>query len=103
MIGPADTVFERRADECQKICKVAFAFNSKKLRKSSFSDSDTCSSTTVAPSSSSLSCWRGGSLADILSHEVIEGVQFFAFGSGEGQPPYDLIIHKLTEDLERGC
>ena len=142
-------------------CRVAFALNSKKLRKSSFSEPSSSSSASSASSSSSSSStalgigaetgtaatqsspsssshfsfsasnsigqnchkrcsgagdsssrvatkggeWRGGGLADILSDEVTEGVQFFVFeqpsSSNQQQPVYDVIIHKLTEDLEK--
>ena len=106
----------------KRICKVAFALNSKKLRKSSFSEPSSstpavcASESPQSPKRSGNSSsgndkggeWRGGGLADILSDEVTEGVQFFAFDASSAssssiqeQPVYDIIVHKLTEDLDK--
>lgn len=79
------------------ICRVGYALNEKKMRKSGKSmihESETCYS--------SRKDWHGGGLADILTDNVENGVLFqpFDFGSKD-QPFFHVIIHKLTEDIER--
>ena len=102
-----------------KICKVGYALNQKKLRKSkrqkADSPSQACSSSVK---------WQGGGLADIIfgfnnDGQPLEDVQFRQFTTdtkandnmyhdescskdGLGNDDcYDVIIHKLTEDLEK--
>ena len=93
---------------------VGYALNPKKLRKSdtssSSSSSSTLSSSTSSSSSSSSSSlllstvWKGGGLADILINKKDDddNVEFVPFNTEldiSVHPKYDVIIHKLTEDI----
>eukprot|EP01038_Epipyxis_sp_PR26KG_P005911 gene5911-8154_t len=109
---------------------VGYALNAKKLRKSSPSSSikkndqihsknqnllsgsdverkdnnkiikdEICAETEVM----TVKNWNGGGLADILLDYPQEGVQFLAWNHDvklEEQPLFDVIIHKLTEDID---
>ena len=73
---------------------VAYALNQKKMRKSGhISDGHISDGNTI---------WRGGGLADILHEGIEENVRFVPFDSDLylGKK-YDVIIHKLTEELDR--
>lgn len=70
--------------------------------------SSTSSSCDAAVSSVNVNnqVWRGGGLADILgdAKAIVEGVQFIQWDPEvppSQQPCFDVIIHKLTEDLEK--
>jgi hypothetical protein len=82
-------------------CVVGYALNAKKLRKSSkdATDPDSIAQPIIKP-------WRGGGLADILENNIdcadgVKFVQWDADVSAESQPIFDVIIHKLTEDVDR--
>jgi hypothetical protein len=53
------------------VCRVAYALNPKKMRKSTVAKTEFCDSKSKA--------WTGGGLSDILTDEVEDGVQFDAF------------------------
>lgn len=75
---------------------IGYALNSKKMR-SSVSEHGPCQGTT----------WHGGGLADILtgvyaSEEEEYGVRFEVWDPSipmDKQPKFDVIVHKLTEEL----
>jgi hypothetical protein len=77
------------------ICNVGYALNPKKLRKSEVANNGLKSE------------WAGGGLADILQiHHCETGNEcvFTAWDPQippEFQPEFHVIIHKLTEDIER--
>ena len=79
---------------------VGYALNPKKLRKS-----DTSSSSSSSSSSSLLlsTVWKGGGLADILiNNKDDDDIEFVPFNTEleiSAHPKYDVIIHKLTEDI----
>lgn len=93
-----------------EICLVGYALNPKKMRKSS---KELIHRQAVDGSSSSSQGkkteveWCGGGLADILENNadpVIDGVQFFPWDQDIPplqQPYFDILIHKLTEDIDR--
>lgn len=90
-----------------KICRVGYALNAKKLRRAA---SVATAGEQPAPqqqqSSRLGSPWRGGGLADILELEPSAGelVQFIPWDHEtplECQPEFHVIIHKLTEDIDR--
>lgn len=100
-----------------KSCVVGYALNAKKLRKSSHDFPTTSSGTTEPPNSNdsgkrvkSEHYWTGGGLADILeSNDTICGtpgsdavtfVQLDHETPLASQPHCDVIIHKLTEDID---
>lgn len=73
----------------RKICRVGYAFNEKKLGKSDLKRIN------------SLSEWEGGGLADIINaSDVDDGILFYPLDL-VSIIKYDVIIHKLTDDLER--
>lgn len=82
--------------------RVGYALNPKKLRKpikaEKFQQQEIVSSTTVRK-------WAGGGLADILAEPSLEdGLLFQAWDPEqlpENQPYFHLIIHKLTEDIDK--
>ena len=79
------------SQEEQRICRVGYALNQKKLGKSD--------------STTRLNSWKGGGLIDIINAsdikgEPIDGVLFYPFDL-ESDIKYDVIIHKLTDDIER--
>jgi hypothetical protein len=89
-----------------RVCKVGYALNPKKLRRSD--------STTNPKSKPVLTEWNGGGLADILevqpdlsSLETLIETDLVSFAPWEyerpldSQPDFDIIIHKLTEDIEK--
>lgn len=89
-----------------KICKVGYALNPKKLRRSD--------STTNPKSKPQFTEWNGGGLADILeiqpdlsSLDTLTEADLVSFAPWdydrplESQPDFDVIIHKLTEDIEK--
>lgn len=103
------------------ICRVGYALNQKKLRKSKRQKTD-------CPSSSASTLWQGGGLADIIfgfnnEGQPLDDVQFVQFTTDfkssntdnklhgistedneiefDDNNHYDVIIHKLTEDLEK--
>lgn len=86
----------------RRVCNVGYALNQKKLRKSEGIEA------VSADGNNSVPLWKGGGLADIifgftLNGEPIDDVKFipFDFNSPEAQPYFDVIIHKLTEELEQ--
>jgi hypothetical protein len=89
-----------------RVCKVGYALNPKKLRRSD--------STTNPKLKPVLTEWNGGGLADILevqpdlsSLETLMETDLVSFAPWEyerpidSQPDFDIIIHKLTEDIEK--
>jgi len=80
-------------DEC---VVVGYALNSKKLRRSEALESLAADAPAV---------WRGGGLADILastSAAISSGVRFELWDPSVApsqQPHFDVLVHKLTEDL----
>lgn len=86
------------------VCLVGYALNKKKMRRSDAPTSSP-SSSSVAPSFSwedRANSWRGGGLADLLYDTTDKSVCFqaFDFESDLDQlPEFDVIIHKLTEDI----
>jgi hypothetical protein len=82
--------------------RVGYALNPKKLRKpiktEKIKQQQVSSSTAVRK-------WAGGGLADILAEPCLEdGLLFQAWDPEqlpENQPFFHLIIHKLTEDIDR--
>lgn len=70
---------------------VGYCLNAKKMRRSD-SDPAECSSTPV---------WRGGGLADLLAGGSLDPALALSFEPFEGccDQRFDVIIHKLTEDL----
>ena len=57
-----------------RVCKVGYALNPKKMRKSGTDPSDDnmlCTNGTKK--------WKGGGLADILQHQIQDGVSFDAY------------------------
>lgn len=98
-------------------CVVGYALNAKKLRKSSHDFPTTSGGTGEPPDSNdsvkrrkSEHCWKGGGLSDILeSNDTICGppgldavtfVQLDHETPLKSQPLCDVIIHKLTEDID---
>lgn len=79
-------------------CCVAFALNSKKLRKSSIAESSDLPIDPLQPNPKNE--WRGGGLADILNVGTQDGVRFIPFEASTDET-YDVIVHKLTEDLDK--
>jgi hypothetical protein len=79
------------------MCNVGYALNPKKLRKSEVANNGVKSE------------WAGGGLADILQIQHCESgsecqIVFTAWDPlipPELQPEFHVIIHKLTEDIER--
>ena len=111
-----------------RACIVGYALNPKKLRKSNSEIGDLTPPTTscrkqlpckndkdspsLVPLGTDVSVqsqlqliWRGGGLADIVSGGLTcEGVQFVQWYPeipANEQPHFDVIIHKLTEDIEK--
>jgi hypothetical protein len=94
---------------------IGYALNAKKLRKSNVTNTSAVISSPLEGTNSSgnshsnekekSKVWRGGGLADILLDSTdSDQLQFQAWDpdkSPEEQPRFDVIIHKLTEDLER--
>jgi hypothetical protein len=86
------------SDEHPKLCLVGYALNAKKLRKSEGSS---------APGVKRE--WAGGGLADILQYSEVSGddsvsISFAAWNPDippQNQPKFQVIIHKLTEDIEK--
>lgn len=76
-----------------RICKVGYALNAKKMRKS-------------FPESANIERvkrnWQGGGLSDILEtlHEGIAFAPFEYDSTVKSVEAFDVIIHKLTEDLD---
>jgi hypothetical protein len=93
----------RKAD-----CIVGYALNAKKLRKSSpeLPKGSPSSLNHKACAANLTHEWRGGGLADILvsapcSCDDEHGrVKFVAWDHESNQPYCDVIIHKLTEDID---
>lgn len=82
-----------------RVCRVGYALNPKKLRKSSFSKDTKISSDK----------WKGGGLADILvtssDSNFVDAVLFLPWEwevNLVDQPVFDVILHKLTEDIVDG-
>lgn len=88
------------------LCRVGYALNAKKMRKSSL-DTNTAinSNSTASLKSGTTSEWRGGGFADILEKNTdIDVIQFGLWDPDVPltlQPEFDVIIHKLTEDIDR--
>ena len=90
---------------------VGYALNPKKLRKSDTSITTPSSVITIIPTSleslsspSTSTIWKGGGLADILvnNSDDDDDVEFIPFDTElepSQHPKYDVIIHKLTEDI----
>ena len=55
------------------VCRVGYALNPKKLRKSGINSSD------VNIYANGNKKWKGGGLADILLHQIQDGVSFDAY------------------------
>lgn len=88
-----------------EVCRVAYALNAKKMRKSGASSNSNATSSVIG-SELSISTknrpWKGGGLADILTEEVLDNVSFEAFDFDKPihqQGFYHIILHKLTEDI----
>jgi hypothetical protein len=84
-----------------EVCRVGYALNSKKLRRAASVRSD-------GKDGKISNVWRGGGLADILEIEpdmaTVEELVQFALWDAEmepDQPYFHVIIHKLTEDIDR--
>lgn len=90
----------------KQVCLVGYALNPKKLRRS---DSSTSRNEGSEKSRDPNSNWRGGGLADILVTKADISPDFGSihFQSWEpevpltSQPQYHVIIHKLTEDIDK--
>ncbi len=91
------------------VCRVGYALNAKKMRKSSVDTTTTTSSNLnialPSPKSVTTTEWRGGGFADILEKNTdIDTIQFGLWDPDVPlslQPEFDVIIHKLTEDIDR--
>jgi hypothetical protein len=89
-----------------RVCRVGYAFNKKKLRNSAISSTvhvaQEVSSSIIGDVVSNTGGWFGGGLASIVGltgeESILEGVQFFPF---EEDGIYDVIIHKLTQDIDQ--
>lgn len=91
---------------------VGYALNAKKLRKSSHGTIFHLQ--TSRETGSSVGKWQGGGLADILENDnkalsvqgngypVVKFVQWNSQLLASEHPHYDVIIHKLTEDIGIG-
>ena len=88
---------------------VGYALNAKKMRKSQGTNFRPQTSKGVGCSS----VWQGGGLADILENDngifsdcngypVVKFIQWNSLLSAAEHPHYDVIIHKLTEDIGIG-
>lgn len=87
------------------MCRVGYALNPKKLRKSSV-DKTLASSNPLpdSPVKKVVGEWRGGGLSDILDNLENDTVHFSIWDHevpDHLQPEFDVIIHKLTEDIDR--
>lgn len=100
------------SDNGQMICLVGYALNTKKLRRSYCSQTSPDKITkesnidiVIVDDEKKLAHaapWCGGGLADILSAGNSDGVQFQLWDPTIlmcNQPKFDVIVHKLTEDL----
>ena len=94
----------------KRICRVGFCLNQKKLRKSEASLAKPTVSENSNPTIRTIlkNAWKGGGLADIIfsaddSGEPVDDVSFapFDWKNDLNGPEFDVIIHKLTEDLEQ--
>ena len=103
-------------DKDLPVCVVGYALNPKKLRKSAKKTSDAAESTSIEASSSSTPYtsqdtnfkWRGGGLSDILAAPIVDTelypVRFVPWDYEkplDEQPKFNVLIHKLTEDIDR--
>lgn len=95
------------SSNAERMCKVGYALNKKKLRKSSFDKKDRVKANDTAVACAPIKSpaeWRGGGLADILDNSDDTGNIEFVEWNPEvplnDQPHFDVIIHKLTEDID---
>ena len=82
------------------ICTVGYALKPKKLRKSESSDSITTKTTVPL-----IKQWSGGGLGDIINtgERILGGIRFIQWDFDipwSEQPNFDVIIHKLTDDID---
>lgn len=91
--------------DSSRACRVGYALNPKKLRKSSMDNTLAASNPLPdSPSKKVIGEWRGGGLSDILDNIENDTVQFSIWDHEVPmhlQPDFDVIIHKLTEDIDR--
>ena len=99
---------------------VGYALNAKKLRESDAASAISCPSSSnyadhrhsspaaaASKEKSATTMWSGGGLADIVSNSSTmfsrqQNIKFIAFDYSlppERHPCYDVLIHKLTEDI----
>jgi hypothetical protein len=89
------------------VCRVGYALNAKKMRKSSIDSTAAANSNYVPTPSKCVTTteWRGGGFADILEKNTdTDTIQFGLWDPDVPlalQPDFDVIIHKLTEDIDR--
>ena len=90
--------------DSSRVCRVGYALNPKKLRKSSMDNTLAANNSLPDSPVKVASEWRGGGLSDILDNIDNDTVQFRIWDHEvplELQPEFDVIIHKLTEDIDR--
>lgn len=98
----ADSIDAVNNSDCpnkEAVCIVGYALNAKKLRKSE-------SHPNVVSSALSKDVWNGGGLADILNstdsdHLNVHFEQWDNHKPNSMQTNFNVIIHKLTEDISR--
>jgi len=98
-----------RVEEKAEILRCGYALNPKKLRPGDASSSSSSSSSPMHPckeKQEGKKPWCGGGLADILlsTREPLDGVLFEPWDPDVAvaqQPHFHVLIHKLTEDIDR--
>jgi hypothetical protein len=91
------------------ICRVGYALNPKKLRRAVLAVAEGVDAGNKKEIVREKHIWRGGGLADILElppdgsleEELVEFLPWDPDVPVSEQPEFDVLIHKLTEDIDR--